>query len=353
MRLSLSKTSEIPLQQQLAEQIVFLITTGQLSSTQQLPSVRALARRLKIHHNTVSKAYQDLVRRGWLTRQPGSRLYIGQQGRSQAGARDATLDELINQCIERAREMGYSLQALRTKVLKRLFTQPPDHILVVEEEPGLCRLLQAEISSHIDRRVEMCSPEQLAKTPELAVGAQVAAPDYVVPLLKSLVPQHRPCISLTFCGADEHGAFIQGLAEPSTIGVASVSEALLKTARSLLALVVGERHTFREFLVSLQGRVNLRAMDVVFCDSLAMPVVRCGRKVHYRLIEPRCLEDLAATVALPRPTNRRRSRHNSLVQNADKRPALAAGDKKLPAPSQKTGRSGLYKTSSRQPRLRV
>jgi len=295
MQISLNKTSEVPLQQQLAEQIVFLITTGELCTGQQLPSVRSLARRLRIHHNTVSKAYQDLVRRGWLTRQHGSRLYIGAPTQSPAGATDAGLDELINQCIRRAHELGYSLQALRKKVLKRLFTVPPDHILVVEEEAGLCQLLQAEISAHVGRRVETCSPEQFAKTPELAVGAQVVAPDYVLPLLKRLVPGNRPCISLTFSGADEHGAFIRNLAEPSTIGVASVSEALLKTARSLLALVVGQRHTFRGFLVSLNSEVDLRGMDVVFCDSLAMPVVRCRRKIHYRLIAPRCLEDLVGT----------------------------------------------------------
>ena len=63
MDIHLSKESEVPLRQQLTEQIVFSITTGQLRTGQQLPSVRALARQLKIHHNTVSEAYQDLVRR--------------------------------------------------------------------------------------------------------------------------------------------------------------------------------------------------------------------------------------------------------------------------------------------------
>jgi DNA-binding transcriptional regulator YhcF (GntR family) len=42
MQISLSKNSDVPLRQQIAQQIVFLITTGQLRAGQQLPSVRSL-----------------------------------------------------------------------------------------------------------------------------------------------------------------------------------------------------------------------------------------------------------------------------------------------------------------------
>jgi DNA-binding transcriptional regulator YhcF (GntR family) len=295
MQISLSKDSDVPLQQQLAEQIVFLIATGRLRTAQQLPSVRALARRLEIHHNTVSRAYQDLVRRGWLRRQHGSRLYVGEQEYSQPGTTYANLDGLISQGIERAREMGYSLQALREKVLDRLFAQPPDHILVVEEESGLRQIIRAEICSRFGKRVETCSREQLAKTPELAVGALVVTPDYALPLLNLLIPPNRPCVPLTFSGADEHVAFIRNLREPSIIGVASVSEMLLKTARGLLASALGQRHALREVQLPQRGHVDLRGVDVAFCDSLSMPAVRCQRKIHYRLIAPRCLEDLVAT----------------------------------------------------------
>ena len=77
MQIALSKNSDVPLRQQLAEQIVFLITTGQLRAGENLPSVRALARQSKVHHNTVSEAYQELVRRGWLTRRRGTQLVVG------------------------------------------------------------------------------------------------------------------------------------------------------------------------------------------------------------------------------------------------------------------------------------
>jgi DNA-binding transcriptional regulator YhcF (GntR family) len=49
MQIVLSKDSDVPLRQQLAEQIVFLITTGQLQAGEALPSVRALGRQSKVH----------------------------------------------------------------------------------------------------------------------------------------------------------------------------------------------------------------------------------------------------------------------------------------------------------------
>src|ERR1700720_1907379 len=165
MKLSLSKNSDVSLRQQLAEQIVFLITTGQLRTGQQLPSVRALARRVKVHHNTVSEAYQELVRRHWLTRHHGSRLIVGAGTRLKS---PSSLDELINESIQRAKEMGYSLQALTERVRDRLLAQPPDHILVVEQEPGLREIIRLEIQGKLNWPVECCSPEQFAKDPNLA-----------------------------------------------------------------------------------------------------------------------------------------------------------------------------------------
>jgi DNA-binding transcriptional regulator YhcF (GntR family) len=296
MQISLSKQSDVPLHEQLAEQIVFLITTGRLRPAEQLPSVRALARRLKIHHNTVSKAYQDLVQRGWLKGLQGSRLLVGGQELSQQKITPSSLDELINQSIRQARELGCSLQELRVKVMERLFEEPPDHILVVEEEPELRQILQSEIRSRVSRGVETCTPEQLRRTPELAVGAQGVAPEYALSVAQSAAPQNRPFLPLVFSGADEHIALIGELKEPSIVGVASISKSLLKTARSLLAPVLGQQHTFRECLLPAGTQADLSGIDVAFCDSLAMPLVRCRRKIHYQLIAPQCLEDIATSL---------------------------------------------------------
>jgi GntR family transcriptional regulator len=136
MQIRINRESEVSLRQQLAEQIILLIATEKLKPAEPLPSVRELARRLKIHHNTVSEAYQDLVRRNWLIRRRGSHLVVRATPSLPQPERDQDLDDLFNRVIELARERGYSMRELRHRVQDRLLAQPPDHILVVEEEGG-------------------------------------------------------------------------------------------------------------------------------------------------------------------------------------------------------------------------
>jgi hypothetical protein len=88
---------------------------------------------------------------------------------------------LINETIQQARLMGHSLQALQERVMERVFAAPPDHVRVVEPEPGLREILRTEVVARVGRAVKACSPEQLEKNRDLAIGAQVAAPEYAVP----------------------------------------------------------------------------------------------------------------------------------------------------------------------------
>jgi GntR family transcriptional regulator len=284
MKIRISKQSEVPLRQQLAEQIVFLIATEELKTGEALPSVRALARRLKIHHNTISEAYQDLVRRTWLVRRRGSRLLV--RGPAwPAGLVDASdLDDLINATIRLARQAGFSLQALRERVRDRLLAQPPDHVLVVEEEPGLRCLLEEEIRKALDWPVAGCAFADLASTRGLGIGALVAAAQYAIINVDRLAPKDRPAVSLAFSPADEQVRLIQKLRKPSVIAVVSGSAVFLKTARSLLAPALERRHTVCEFAFPLEDAKSLRGADLIFCDSLAAKQIRGPKVVHYQLV---------------------------------------------------------------------
>ena len=296
MDIRLSRDSEVPLRRQLAEQIVLLIGVGKLRPGQRLPSVRELARRLKIHRNTVSEAYQALVRRTWLVRQRGSRLVVGSRELRGESSGSGGLDEVINAAMRRAREEGYTLQELRERVKKRLVARRPDHILVVDREPGFREIMRQEIRQALGWPVQTCSQEDLARLPGLADRAQVATPEYNIDDVEPLVPKDRPAVWLTFSTADQLLEVIRTLHEPSVIAMVSVSEALLRTANGLLAPAAGRRHVYREFLLSRGTKVDLGAVDVAFCDSLAVSVATGARKVHYQLLQPRCLEYLATTV---------------------------------------------------------
>jgi GntR family transcriptional regulator len=300
MKISLSRNSDVPLKQQLAEQIVFLITTGALGEGQQLPSVRALARSAKVHHNTVSDAYQDLVRRGWLTRRRGSRLVIGGHAGSTRKPPE-NLDELINESILQAKQMGYSLATLTERVRERLLAQPPDHILVVEQEVGLRKIICKEVEEKFDWPVSSCSSEQFLKEPALAIGAQVFAPNYLLEELRPLIPPNQPGIPITYSGADEQIDLIRNTKKPSIIAAVSISESMLKTARSLFATAIGRKHTFQAILPNQRGRIDLRGIDLAFCDSVTMSAVTCRNKVRYQLLDSDCIAILADALDMPHP----------------------------------------------------
>ena len=76
MRFWITKNSEISLRAQLVRQVLMGILSEDLPAGQKLPSVRALARRHKIHANTVSAAYHDLLEQGWLELRHGSGLFV-------------------------------------------------------------------------------------------------------------------------------------------------------------------------------------------------------------------------------------------------------------------------------------
>jgi GntR family transcriptional regulator len=297
VKIRLSRESDVPLRRQLAEQIVFLIGAGELRPGERLTSVRELARRLKIHHNTVSEAYQDLVARTWVEHQPGSQLVVvgPREVRPSTTPQDA-LDEVINDAMRRARDEGYTLAQLRDRVKRRLLAQQPDHILLVDREPAFRDIMSKEIRQALDMPVRGCTKEELEKSPALAENAQVATPEYNMHDVEPLLRRDRPPVSLSFSGADGPLQAINGLRDPSVIAMVSVSQALLQTANGMLAAAVGRRHSYREFLVSSTGKVDLGAVDVAICDSLAMSVATGARKVHYKLLQPKCLDYLATTV---------------------------------------------------------
>lgn len=162
--------------------------------------------------------------------------------------------------------------------------------------PDVCDM-RGILPCGIEAAVACCSLDQLMKEPELIDGAQVFAPQHSIDALRSLVPEGRPAIAVTYCSADQYIALIRDLKKPSMVGVASISQGLLKTARSLLAPAIGRRHTFQEFLLPPKRSLDLHGIDLTFCDSVALSWVKSRNKIHYRLVGSGCLNHLAAMVS--------------------------------------------------------
>jgi GntR family transcriptional regulator len=281
MEIHIDGSNDVPIRRQLTEQIMFLIVTQRLKDGELLPSVRELARRLKVHHNTVSEAYQDLVQRKWLERRRGSRLAVlTRETHSEA----VTLDDLINKTITLARESGYSLQQLRDRVRERLLQEPPDHLLVVEQDEGLRELIREELRAAVRGNVNGCSREDLEATPGLAIGALAVTPHHAYRQVHSMFPKDRPVVAIRYALADEHLKTIRALKKPSVIAVVSSSRLFLEVARSILAPSLGNRHELREVHLQSEGPAAARAADLIFCDSIARARVRSLKAIHYPLV---------------------------------------------------------------------
>lgn len=66
MVLAIDDSSDIPIYQQLRNQIVVGISDGRLKPGEQLPTVRALAEEIGVNAMTVNRAYQVLKQEGYI-----------------------------------------------------------------------------------------------------------------------------------------------------------------------------------------------------------------------------------------------------------------------------------------------
>ena len=76
MRVVLSNSAGVPLYQQIKEQIGAAILSGELTEDSALPSVRALARDLRISIITTTRAYTELAAEGFIATVPGKGAYV-------------------------------------------------------------------------------------------------------------------------------------------------------------------------------------------------------------------------------------------------------------------------------------
>ena len=298
MKIRISKKSDVPLKDQIAEQIVFLIATGALKPGEALPSVRALSRQLKIHRNTVSAAYHNLAARSWVAQRRGSKVTVlkADSRARKSDLRKPDLDDLINTTITTARRHGYSLESLRDRMLTRLAAEPPEYILVVEQEPALRSLLMEEIKNELPVPVRGCSLNDLAASPSLAVGALVATPQYALSAVEPLTAKGRPPIPLSLGPVDDLAKQVADLRQPSVVAAVSASETVLRTARSLFAPAALLGHTLCEFLYPLKVGEDVSGADLVFCDALALPSIRHARRILYRAVAPEAMQQLTSAI---------------------------------------------------------
>lgn len=92
MNIIISNTSGIPIYEQIKEQIKTAIFSGELPEGELLPSIRGLAKDLKISVITTMRAYNDLEQEGFVVNIQGRGCYV--QPKNQDLLREQKLVEI-------------------------------------------------------------------------------------------------------------------------------------------------------------------------------------------------------------------------------------------------------------------
>lgn len=80
MKIIIKNKSDIPIYEQIKEQIKSAILSGSAAENEQLPSIRALAKDLKISVITTTKAYNDLQDEGFIVSSAGKGYFVAPKG---------------------------------------------------------------------------------------------------------------------------------------------------------------------------------------------------------------------------------------------------------------------------------
>lgn len=110
----ISNSSGKPIYEQIADQVKEQIMAGALAAGDALPSMRLLAKELRISVITTKRAYEELERDGFLENVPGKGCFVAPQNRELL--REAQLrrvEDVLAQAVDEARKGGFSLSELQ------------------------------------------------------------------------------------------------------------------------------------------------------------------------------------------------------------------------------------------------
>ncbi len=293
MRLWLSRNSRVPLREQLATQLLLGVFSEDLKPGQKLQSTRALALRMRIHPNTVSAAYRDLVRRGWLEFRKGSGIYVRKERPNTCIGMDLELDHIISSFFRTSREKGFSLADVQARLKQWLDLQPPDHFLIIESDEELRRILVAEIHKATGFPVRGTGVDDSTRD-QIVAGS---APVFMLNKesnIRGLLPPQVSTIVLHTRSVPSSLSERNPISADTLIAVASRWPEFLRWARAVL-VASGVSIDALHFCDARKSgwKRGLRGSTVVVTDVLTAESIPQGCRLHiFNLIADSSLDEL-------------------------------------------------------------
>ena len=330
MPIRIDKKNEGSVHEQIRQQVIFGIATGEYQTGHEMPSRNVLARQLGINPNTVGAAYTELAKKRWFAQQKGTKFVVVHPKGPLPDPKTENIDTLIVRILMAARAQGRPPPELVARVQELVTADPPDHFLIIEPEPV------------------SCSIPELWERPELLDRAALLVPAYLADLLEFLPIQQRAMMTqLVYSPFGGFVDYVRNLSTPSVIGMVSVTGPGMKTMDGVFAESIGQRHRLIPFLLEwpvakdqnvvirkltsadlppdidirvlgLKGSAartallsvpaprhwashlpiatedDFKAVDVLFTDSITKNFVRHRQCINYDLLSQESLRALAA-----------------------------------------------------------
>jgi len=123
MRIILRNTGDTPIYEQIAEQMKSAVFSGELAAGDALPSMRVLAKELRISVITTKRAYEELEREGFIVSITGKGSFVAET--DAALQREETLrriEQLMLQLLPLARQCSLTFTQLQ-EMLRLLYEE--------------------------------------------------------------------------------------------------------------------------------------------------------------------------------------------------------------------------------------
>jgi len=112
IRISIDESSAVPLYQQLKQAIIIDILSEKFKSGDKMPSIRSLAKILKINPNTVAKVYYTLEDEGFIEGKMGSGYTVKESKGKLNKFKIELIREEIKKLLEAAFKLGFKKEEL-------------------------------------------------------------------------------------------------------------------------------------------------------------------------------------------------------------------------------------------------
>jgi len=123
MEIIISNSSDIPIYEQIKEQIKVKIVSNELKAGEPLPSIRALAKDLRCSVITTKNAYEGLVKEGYVKTIPAKGFYVAEINRDIAREEQLNkIEDLLDSVVHIAKMNHISRETI-DEILEILYEE--------------------------------------------------------------------------------------------------------------------------------------------------------------------------------------------------------------------------------------